>query len=99
MVDIPPQGHLRSGLAVLFADLSVDGVGEDAVLPIGQGPPGHGLDSVLLHQPRGLRLLEERVQLHLVDGGSDLDGFADIGQHLVIYALSNLLITEFFCVG
>ena len=37
-LDVPPQGHLGGGLAVLLSDGGEDGMGEDAVLSLGKGP-------------------------------------------------------------
>ena len=68
-----PQRHLRHALAVLLAYLRQHGVGEEAVLALGEGTPRHDVAAVLLHIPLRLHLLVEDVGLHLVDGGLDLD--------------------------
>lgn len=55
-------------------------VGEDAVVPLGKGPPGFRNHAVLFHQRQGIFLLEEGVQLNLVDGGGYLYRLTQVGQ-------------------
>ena len=81
---VPPQGHLGGALAIFLTDLGQDGVGKDAVVALGKGPPGLGVDAVLLHQSQSIFLLEKGVELHLIHGGLDLHGLADVRQNLGI---------------
>ena len=81
---VPPQSHLSGALAVFLTDLGQDGVGKDAVVALGKGPPGLGVDAVLLHQSQSIFLLEKGVELHLIHGGLDLHGLADVRQNLGI---------------
>ena len=77
---VPAQHHLCRGLAVLLADVSQQGMGEDAVVALRQRPPGFRLDAQRLHVCQGVGLGEEGMQLHLVDHGLDAGVAGQVGE-------------------
>ena len=77
---VPAEGDLARALAVLFAYLRQYRVSEDAVLTLGKRRPGLRLHAVLAHEGKGVLLLEEGVQLHLVHRGQLVDRLAEVGQ-------------------
>ena len=64
---------MREEEAVAEIDLAQHWVGEEVVLVLGEGAPGHDVAVVLFHIALGLGLLVEDVGLHLVHHGLDLD--------------------------
>ena len=79
-LDVPPQGRLGGGLAVLLADGGQNRVGDDAELALREGTPRLRDDPVFLHDLEGFLLLEEGMDLDLVDGGDDVHRLAEVEQ-------------------
>ena len=79
---VPAQDDLRGGPAVPARDLPEHLVVEDIPLRFGERAPRLGLHTVFLHDGQRLLLLEKRVDLDLVDHGTDLVVHAQIDQPL-----------------
>jgi hypothetical protein len=71
-LDEPPQHYLRDRLAVRAADLGQERIGEQVVLALSESAPRLDLHSVRAHEVLIGHAPEERVDLDLIDRGSDL---------------------------
>ena len=71
-LEMPPENDLRGCFSVFFSNFGQYFVAENIALPFGERPPGLGDHAVILHDPQGGVLLEERVDLDLIHHRLDL---------------------------
>nr|WP_220000442.1 hypothetical protein [Bifidobacterium asteroides] len=76
----PTQYHLGRGLAMGLTNTSKDRIIENTPTTISQKCPGRGYAPLLGHDLSKWDLLGERMQLYLMDYGSDFAGKNQIDQ-------------------
>ena len=66
-LEVPAENDLGCCFAMLLRNSGQCFMVENITLPLGERPPGLGDHTVVLHDPQGGVLLEERVDLDLID--------------------------------
>ena len=79
-LDIPAKGYLCGALPVFLTDLCQHRMCKDPMVTFCERSPCFRNDAILFHQGKGIVLLEERVQFHLINCRDHFHRLAQIGK-------------------